>query len=131
LIGPAYELCGLEGSVVNDDIKELFRNRVSEEQVAQVLQLIATMPNRREQPIPGDLPGNFDFWFDGGAGQIITGWNEYTLADGTRVMVGTTFVLSVTIEFSNGSRIRIQQESGDVRIPWTGTTRAHRGQEEK
>jgi len=44
------------------DIEELFRNRVSEAQVAQVLQLIATLPNKREQPIAGDFQGKFDFW---------------------------------------------------------------------
>jgi len=100
---------------VTVDIEELFRGRVSEEQVAKVLQLIATMPNKRRQPIADDLPGTFDCWFDGGAGRIITGWNEYELADGTRVTVGSIPALSVTIEFPNGSRVRIQQEGQDVR----------------
>jgi hypothetical protein len=99
------------------NVEELFRNRVSEARVAQVLQLVATMPNKREQPITGDLLGKFDFWFDGGAGQIITGWNEYDLTDGTRVTVATIPALSVTIQFSNGSRVRIQQERPDVRVP--------------
>ena len=112
---------------MNTDIEELFRNRVSEAQVAHVLQLIATLPNRREQPSPGDLPGRFDFWFDGGAGQVITGWNEYDLADGTRVAVASIPALSVTIQFANGSRVRIQQESAAVKVPWTGTTRVKRG----
>jgi hypothetical protein len=98
------------------EIEELFRNRVSEGQVARVLQLIATMPNKREKPISGDPPG-FDFWFDGGAGRIVTGWNEYDLADGTRATVGTIPTLSVTIQFSNGSRVSI----GQVNVPWTGT----------
>src|SRR5215467_7687666 len=79
-----------------------FRNRVSEEQVAQVLRLIATLPNKRERPIAGDLPGTFDFWFDGGAGRIVTGWNEYDLTNGTRITVGSTPALSVAIEFPNG-----------------------------
>jgi hypothetical protein len=95
------------------DVEELFRNRVSEEQVAQVLQLIAKLPNKRERPITGDLPGKFDFWFDGGAGRIITAWNEYALANGTRITVGATPVLSVTIEFPNGARVAIQQKSRD------------------
>ena len=112
--------------VVNANIEELFRNRVSEARVAQVLQLIATMPNKRGQPIAGDLQGKFDFWFDGGAGQLITGWNEYDLADGTRVTVGAVPALSVTIKFLNGSRVRIQQESLDIRVPWDGTTRVQR-----
>ena len=79
------------------DIEELFRNRVSESQVAEVLQLIATTPNKRKKPVAGDLPGEFDFWFDGGAGRLITGWNEYDLADGTRATVASIPVLSITI----------------------------------
>ena len=99
------------------DIEELFRNRVSESQVAEVLQVIATTPNKRADPIAADLPGTFDFWFDGGAGQVITGWNGYHLTDGTRVTVGNTPALSITIELSNGVRVRIQQEIPDVSVP--------------
>src|SRR5262245_15498288 len=100
-----------------------FRGRVSEAQVAWVLQLVATTPNRRDRPIAGDLQGKFDFWFDGGAGQVITGWNEYDLTDGTRVVVGTSPVLSVTIQFPSGSRVAINQDSPSARVPWTGPTR--------
>ena len=58
------------------------------------------------------MPGTFDFWFDGGAGRTQTGYIEYELVDGTRVAGGAPVrVLSVTIEFSNGSRVKIQQES--------------------
>ena len=96
------------------DIEVLFRDRVPEEQVAQVLFRIGAMPNKRERPIAGDLPGTFDFWFDDGAGRFITGWTEYVLADGTRVTVGTTPDLSVTIEFPNGSRVNIRQERRGV-----------------
>jgi hypothetical protein len=93
------------------DCEELPRNRPSESKIAQVLHLIATKPNKREQPIAGDLPGKFDFWFDGGACLEVTGWNEYHLADGTRVRSGSCFALSVTIELSNGVRVRVQQET--------------------
>jgi hypothetical protein len=96
---------------VKIDIEERFRHRVSEQQVAEVLQRIATIPNKREQPIAGDTPGMFDFWFDGGAGRIITGWNEYELTDGTHVTVGTVPALSVAIKFPDGSRVRVEQES--------------------
>jgi len=81
------------------------------------------LPNKRTEPIPGDLHGKFDFWFDGGAGQNITGWDEYDLADGTRVLVGAVPFLSVTIQFSNGTRVKIQQESPDVTVPWYGMKR--------
>lgn len=107
-------------------IEDLYRNRITEAQVAHVLELIATLPNKRLQPVSGDLVGNFDFWFDGGAGQAVTGWNEYDLGDGTRVTVATIPLLSVTIQFSDGSRVAIQQESPAVRVPWSGTTRVNR-----
>jgi len=107
------------------DIKEAFRRRVKEEQVAHVVQTIATIPNKRDRPIAGDIRGTFDFWFDGGAARIITGSFEYELADGTHVTVGTVPVLSVAIEFPNGTRVRVQQENLD------GLTLHGRGRSEK
>jgi len=92
------------------DVEELFRQRISEAQVAQVLQLIGALPNKRDRPTAGDLPGRFDFWFDGGAGQIVTGYNQYDFADGTRAIVVTSPVLEITLQFPNGSRVGIQQE---------------------
>ena len=92
------------------DVGEAFKNRVAEAQVARVLQLVATTPNRRKQPLAGDAQGRFDFWFDGGAGQMNTGWTDYELADGTRVVVQTSLVLSVTIQFPNGSRVSVFQD---------------------
>jgi hypothetical protein len=103
--------CDEFGLHADMSIEELFRNRVNETHVAQVLQLVATLPNRRSEPTSGDISGKFDFWFDGGAGRIITGWVEYDLVDGTHVTVGTNPFLSVSIQFWNGSRVRIQQES--------------------
>lgn len=88
------------------------RNRVSEEQVARVLQLMAAPPNRRDSPRAGDLPGQFDFWFDGGAGRIVTGWTTYHFSDGTRASHGTTLYLSVSIEFPDGRRVEVRQTSG-------------------
>ena len=96
------------------NVEELFRSRVTEAQIAQVMQIVATLPNRRNKPISGDISGEFDFWFDGGACRIITGCNEYDLADGTRVTVETIPVLSVTIQFSNGSHVKIQQDRGGI-----------------
>jgi len=93
-------------------LAERFRRRVTEEAVATVLQCIAVAANRRERPIPGDVAGQFDFWFDGGAGRIQTGFIEYELQDGTRAVVGAPIpALSVTLDFPNGCRVRIQQES--------------------
>jgi hypothetical protein len=70
------------------------------------------VPNRREKPTASDLAGQFDFWFDGGAATIVTGYVAYEFVDGTRVTVADTCpALSVTIEFANGCRVRVQQES--------------------
>ena len=94
------------------DIREKFARRIDERTVAQILFSIATVPNRREKSLAGDLAGAFDFWFDGGAGKVQTGYIEYYFADGTLATVGCPVpALSVDIEFANGSRIRIQQES--------------------
>jgi hypothetical protein len=86
-----------------------FEYRVAEASVARVLQLIASTPNRRSVPITGDMPGGFDFWFDGGAGRVITGWTEYHLEDGTRATLSTTPLLGVAIKFPNGCCVKVMQ----------------------
>ena len=94
------------------DLQEKFERRVDERAVAEILQWIATAPNQREEPIPGDLQGVFSFWFDGGAGRIETGYVEYQFANGAHATVGAPIpALSVAIGFANGCRVRIQQES--------------------
>ena len=94
------------------DLNERFRRRVHEENVAEVLRCIATPPNKRDRPIDGDLEGTFDFWFDGGAAKVHTGYIEYAFISGTQATVGVPIpALSVTIGFANGCRVRIQQES--------------------
>jgi hypothetical protein len=94
------------------DLRERFERRVQEAAVARILQCIAMAPNRRDKPTAGDVAGTFDFWFDGGAGSIQTGYIEYTFADGTRATLAAPIpALSVTIVFPNGCRVRIQQES--------------------
>ena len=94
------------------DIREMFERRVNELAVAEILQLIATAPHRREKPVPGDVEGVFDFWFDGGAERIQTGWVEYQFTNGASATVGAPIpALSVVIEFANGCRVGVQQES--------------------
>jgi hypothetical protein len=94
------------------NILERFQRRVPEETVARVLQLIAETPRRRHEPVAGDLPGPFDYWFDGGAAKTHTGYVEYGFTDGTTALVGNPVpALSVSIEFPNGSRVRVQQEA--------------------
>ena len=89
---------------------DLFARRVGEDRVAYVLQLIANKPRRRERAAEGDLAGDFDYWFDGGACKQHTGSEHYLLADGTRAMVAAPATwLWVTIEFSNGEVVSVVQ----------------------
>jgi hypothetical protein len=94
------------------DLSERFKRRIDERRVATVLQCIAAPPNKRGEPTDSDLAGVFDFWFDGGAAAIHTGYIEFTFADGTRATLAAPCpALSVTIEFPNGCRVKVQQES--------------------
>ena len=91
------------------DFSQKLERRVDERAVALVLACIAPGANRREKPIAGDLRGTFDFWFDGGAARVITGWTEFEFADGTRATVDVIPGLSVTIEFPNGCVVEVRQ----------------------
>lgn len=94
------------------DLPEVLRKRVSEQAVARVLEVLSTLPNRRETPRAGDRAGSFDYWFDGGACRVQTGVMEFELDDGTVVRVGGPMLaLSLSIRFPDGRRVRIQQES--------------------
>ena len=89
-----------------------FKNRVEEQTIARILESIASVPNRRDRPRIDDLEGPFDFWFDGGACTIMTGSVEYVFEEGTVATVGAPLpVLSVTIRFTDGKRVLIQQEN--------------------
>jgi hypothetical protein len=53
----------------------------------------------------------FDFWFDGGAAKIQTGYVEYSFTTGAHATVGAPIpALSVIIDFPNACRVRVQQE---------------------
>jgi hypothetical protein len=94
------------------DLSERFKRRVPESVVAQVLKAIADEPRRRSAAAAGDLPGKFDYWFDGGGAKIETGYVEYRFVDGTKAVVGNPVpALSISIEFPNGCRVRVQQET--------------------
>jgi hypothetical protein len=86
-----------------------FRKRVDEAAVAKILHYISDPPNVRKTPNANDENGQFDFWFDGGAARIITGHTEYAFDDGTKASVLVTPILSVTIDFPNGSSVAVQQ----------------------
>jgi hypothetical protein len=101
------------------DLDETFEPRVNVEDVATVLHCIASPPNRRERPSVGDLEGNYEFWFDGGAAINQTGGGVvYTFANGTHAFVYDCVIplpprpppLSITIHFSNGVRVTVKEE---------------------
>jgi len=94
------------------NLSERFERRVPELLVADVLKLIANEPQRRSAAVTGDLAGQFDYWFDGGAAKIETGYIVYRFADGTTALVGNPIpLLSISIEFPNGCRVRVEQET--------------------
>ncbi|RJP19937.1 MAG: hypothetical protein C4520_11930 [Candidatus Abyssobacteria bacterium SURF_5] len=78
--------------------------------VANILFLIAERPNMRNRPLPGDIDGDFDYWFDGGAVRGVTGTTSYEFIDGTEAMEGVLPWISLTIRFANGARVGVHQE---------------------
>ena len=91
---------------------------VSLETVAQLLGVIATPPNLRSQPRSGDLEGDFDHWFDGGAIKVVTGWNEYHFADSNKAIVPTTPVLSVMLELGDGRFVQVLETDREELPRW-------------
>jgi hypothetical protein len=83
---------------------------VSLHDLLHILILIERMPNAREQPLPDDLEGNYDYWFDGGAMRVVTGYNVFDFKDGSRATMHEIPFFDIGIEFSNGARIRIRQQ---------------------
>jgi hypothetical protein len=92
-----------------ETINNPFDKRISESEIARILALISQVPNRREKPKAGDVPGNFDFWFDGGACSYITGETVFSFTDGIQATVFVTPSLSVTIRFPDGREVSIFQ----------------------
>ena len=83
--------------------------RVPEEAVASLLQLIAAGPHRRM----GDGTENNEDQFASGACQRYRGGLVFTFSDGTRAEVAAPFpALSLTIRFADGRVVNIQQS------PW-------------
>ena len=96
---------------MNPPVPNPFDNRVSEAQVAAVLACIADPPGRRTRPHKDDAPGDFDFWFDGGACKYHTGSAHYDFADGTRAVVACpAHWLWVRIAFAGGGSVVIHQQ---------------------
>ena len=102
----------------DSDMANVFETRVTEGAVAQVLQLISTIPNKREVRQVGDLEGDYDYWFDGGACKVYTGSMEFVFHDDTIARVAAPIPsLSLHIRFREGACqvIRnIARESGSA-----------------
>ena len=67
--------------------------------IAHVMQVVGSTPNLRDAPAPGDLEGQFDRWFDGGAVRMVTGYNVYRLQSGARAITtscDTGHVISIS-----------------------------------
>jgi hypothetical protein len=87
--------------------------RVSEEMVSRVLWTIHAPPNSRREPLTGDMAGEYDFWFDGGACRVVTGCTYYYFRDGTTAFVSVVPRLAVRIAFATGETVDISQQDGE------------------
>ena len=88
-----------------------YKQRVDELEVSEVLNMLAGARNTRQQPGPGDLPGEFDAWFDGGAIKWETGCTQYFFANGVTARVPVIPTLCVSIRFPDGRRVAIEQKT--------------------
>ena len=98
------------------DLNELFQTSVNEAEVAAILGVLAAPPNRRDEPIEGDLEGEYDFWFDGGACLMQTGFSTYEFADGTEVVSHhkLPWRLDLEISFEDGRTVKIRQTGPEL-----------------
>jgi hypothetical protein len=78
--------------------------------VILVLSSIEQPPGLRSEPRPGDLKGEFDQWFDGGAIKHITGYSEYHYTDGTLAVVPVVPVLNVEIRLPSGECVTVSEQ---------------------
>jgi hypothetical protein len=95
---------------MTQDVPERFSQRVEEKEVADVLNMIHAARNMRFRPLPGDLKGDYDGWFDGGAIKTETGCTEYHFKNGVTARVPVILTLCVSIRFPDGRRVTIEQE---------------------
>jgi hypothetical protein len=79
--------------------------------IARVLWAIHAPQNVRHQPKPGDRPGDFSWWFDGGACQVITGSTRYIFNDGTTAFQAVLPHLHISIRLPEGTTVNVTQET--------------------
>jgi hypothetical protein len=88
------------------------------EEVTRILTLIRTQPSARRAPLPGDLEGRFDVWFDGGAVKHDTGESRYRFADGASATVTSSLRENFLVVLRDGARIGLPQRF--LLEPFTG-----------
>ena len=84
------------------------------EDVTRILTLINKPPNWRETRKDGDMPGLYDFWFDGGAARYGTGVTIYEFYDGFSAWVPNSIPghdLYLTIQSPSGGVTEIRERS--------------------
>jgi hypothetical protein len=85
-------------------------SRISEARLAGILNTIAAPLNLRPEAAEGDLAGDYDYWFDGGAFLEHTGSREYTFSDGTTAFVAMPASwLWVKVRFPGGQLVEVVQ----------------------
>jgi hypothetical protein len=85
--------------------------RVSDDEVAEIARLIAFAQNernRRNRPLPGDLEGEFDQWFDGGAVQWVTGVTRYFFHNGATARTPIMPPFDTYVYFPDGRSVTIR-----------------------
>jgi hypothetical protein len=84
--------------------------RVSEQELSKIVSAIAAV-KLRPTPKRGDLEGDYEAWFDGGAIRYVTGSTEYYFRDGTIASIGIEpEKLTLTVRYSDGRVINILQQ---------------------
>lgn len=84
--------------------------RVDELEVAGVLALLNGVKETRDRPLAGDLEGEFDSWFDGGAIRVITGYLEYFFRNGAYARVTVLPKLCLRVRLPDGHTVWIEQD---------------------
>jgi hypothetical protein len=75
--------------------------------VVRILTLISDPPNPRSTAGDGDIEGDFDVWFDGGAVKHDTGISTWRFTDGAEAVTGTSLGWRVSIELADGRFVEV------------------------
>jgi hypothetical protein len=89
------------------------RDKQTLEAVARLLGLMTATPNLRDQPQPGDRPGAFTHWFDGGAITVVNDYALYEFVDGARALLPAPF-RQVFLQLPDGTHLSLSWEKVDL-----------------